>query len=75
MSVYEAAETVCTKFEMPAVNNVSERSNKAMYYFSMYSSVDYTAVEIETEAQVSAQADQMEFYEDCIAEMAGIIYA
>ena len=26
-------------------------------------------------AQVSAQADQMDFYEDCIAEMAGIIYA
>lgn len=57
VSVYEAAETVCTKFEMPAVNNVSERSNKAMYYFSMYSSVDYTAVEIDTEEPVSAPAD------------------
>ena len=26
-------------------------------------------------AQVSAEADQMEFYEDCIVEMAEIIYA
>ena len=25
--------------------------------------------------QVSAQADQAEFYEDCIAEMAAIVYA
>lgn len=57
VSVYEAAEVVCKKFEMPAVNNVSERSNKAMYYFSMYSSVDFTAVEIETEAPVSAPDD------------------
>lgn len=27
------------------------------------------------EAQVSAQADQMDFYEECIVEMAEIIYA
>ena len=27
------------------------------------------------EAQVAAQADQMDFYEDCIVEMAEIIYA
>lgn len=27
------------------------------------------------EAQVSAQADQMDFYEECICEMAEIIYA
>ncbi len=26
-------------------------------------------------AQVSAQADQAEFYEDCIAEMATVVYA
>lgn len=26
-------------------------------------------------AQVSAQADQAEFYEDCIAEMAAVVYA
>lgn len=25
--------------------------------------------------QVSAQADQAEFYEDCIAEMASVVYA
>ena len=25
--------------------------------------------------QVSAQADQAEFYEDCIAEMATVVYA
>lgn len=57
VSVYEAAEVVCTKFEMPAVNNVTERANKAMMYFSMYSTMDYTAVEVETEAPVSAPAD------------------
>ena len=26
-------------------------------------------------AQVSAQSDQMDFYEDCIAEMAAVVYA
>lgn len=26
-------------------------------------------------AQVSAQSDQMDFYEDCIAEMASVVYA
>ena len=26
-------------------------------------------------AQVSAQSEQMEFYEDCIAEMATVVYA
>lgn len=26
-------------------------------------------------AQVSAQSDQMDFYEDCIAEMATVVYA
>lgn len=26
-------------------------------------------------AQIAAQSDQMEFYEDCIAEMAAVVYA
>lgn len=26
-------------------------------------------------AQVNAQSDQMDFYEDCIAEMAAVVYA
>lgn len=26
-------------------------------------------------AQITAQSDQMDFYEDCIAEMASIVYA
>lgn len=26
-------------------------------------------------AQVAAQSDQMDFYEDCIAEMAAVVYA
>ena len=28
-----------------------------------------------TKAQIEAQSEQMEFYEDCIAEMASVIYA
>lgn len=37
-----------------------------------------TALESENamlKAQVSAQSDQMDFYEDCIAEMAAVVYA
>ena len=37
-----------------------------------------TALESENamlKAQVAAQSDQMDFYEDCIAEMASIVYA
>ena len=37
-----------------------------------------TALEAENKLlkeQVSAQADQAEFYEDCIAEMAAVVYA
>lgn len=37
-----------------------------------------TALESENamlKAQVSAQSDQMDFYEDCIAEMATVVYA
>ena len=42
--------------------------------------VDERVKKLETEnkllrEQVSAQADQAEFYEDCIAEMAAIVYA
>lgn len=36
------------------------------------------ALEVENKLlkeQVSAQADQAEFYEDCIAEMAAVVYA
>lgn len=57
VSVYEAAEVVCCKYEMPAVNNVEDRSHKAMLFFSMYSAIDYTIVPIDTEAPVSAPAD------------------
>ena len=28
-----------------------------------------------TKAQIEAQSEQMDFYEDCIAEMASVIYA
>lgn len=56
-SVYETAKVVCTRFEMPAVNNVQERANKAMLYFSMYATVDYSTVEVEMEAPVSAPSD------------------
>lgn len=37
-----------------------------------------TALESENamlKAQVNAQSDQMDFYEDCIAEMAAVVYA
>lgn len=37
-----------------------------------------TALEAENKLlreQVAAQADQAEFYEDCIAEMAAVVYA
>lgn len=42
--------------------------------------VDERVKKLETEnkllrEQVSAQADQAEFYEDCIAEMASVVYA
>lgn len=42
--------------------------------------VDERVAKLESEnkllkEQVSAQADQAEFYEDCIAEMAAIVYA
>lgn len=56
-SVYEAAKIVCTRFEMPAVNNVADRANRGEFYFSIYSSIDYTSVEIEAEAPVYAPAD------------------
>ena len=37
-----------------------------------------TALEAENKllrAQMSAQSDQLDFYEDCIAEMAAVVYA
>lgn len=42
--------------------------------------VDERVAKLESEnkllkEQVSAQADQAEFYEDCIAEMAAVVYA
>lgn len=56
-SVYDAAEAVCIKFEMPAVNNVADRAKEAESYFAMYSAIDYTAIDIETEEPVSAPTD------------------
>ena len=42
--------------------------------------VDEQVAELEAEnkllrAQMSAQSDQLDFYEDCIAEMAAVVYA
>ena len=43
-------------------------------------SIDDRVTELEAEnklltAQIEAQSDQLDFYEDCIAEMASIVYA
>ena len=72
-------------------SSASEKIAKAEAYNGEYTieddgepepepTVDERVKKLETEnkllrEQVSAQADQAEFYEDCIAEMASVVYA
>lgn len=53
-SVSEAADIVCRKYEMPAVNNVDDRTDSARAFLNKFAGVDYSLVEFETEAPVSA---------------------
>lgn len=60
--VYEAADVVCRRYEMPAVNNVDERYAAACKYEKQYSSVDYSTVDVELKAPVSAPDTDLEAF-------------
>ena len=53
-SVSEAADVVCRRYEMPAVNNVEARTDSARAFLNKFAGVDYSLVDLETEAPVSA---------------------
>lgn len=53
-SIYEAADFVCRKYEMPAINNVDARAVSGRAFYDKFVGVDYSLVEFEAEAPVLA---------------------
>ena len=60
--VYEAADIVCRKYEMPAVNNVDARASSAQAYLAKFAGIDYSLIEFETEAPVKAPDTELEAF-------------